>query len=66
MTQRVEAPPEFAGTLFDVTVTLPEGKRVAEIDPVSLQAAGIPAQHLDHLIRLLRAGQPAKVKGAVA
>lgn len=65
MTQRVEAPPEFAGTLFDVTVTLPEGKRVAEIDPVSLQAAGIPAQHLDHLIRLLRAGQTAKVKGAV-
>lgn len=65
MSQRVEAPPEFEGTLFDVTITLPEGKRVAEIDPVSLQAAGIPAQHLDHLIRLLRAGQPAKVKGAV-
>ena len=65
MSQRVEAPPEFAGTLFDVTIMLPEGKRTADIDPVSLQAAGIPAQHLDHLIRLLGAGQPAKVKGAV-
>lgn len=65
MTQRVEAPPEFAGTLFDVTIMLPEGKRTTDIDPMSLQAAGIPAQHLDHLIRLLGAGQPAKVKGAV-
>lgn len=65
MSQRVEAPPEFAGTLFDVTIMLPQGKRTADIDPVSLQAAGIPAQHLDHLIRLLGAGQPAKVKGAV-
>jgi hypothetical protein len=65
MSQRVEGPPEFAGTLFDVTIMLPEGKRTADIDPMSLQAAGIPAQHLDHLIRLLGAGQPAKVKGAV-
>lgn len=45
-------------------VRLPDGGNVESLDPVALQAAGIPEKYVASLLKLLRAGQMAKVKGS--
>ena len=45
-------------------VRLPDGGSVDALDPVALQAAGIPEKYVASLLKLLRAGQMAKVKGS--
>jgi len=50
---------------YDVMVKLPAKKKIGDISTLSLQAAGIPEKHIDHLLELLGRGQMAKVKGSV-
>jgi len=50
--------------LYDVMVRLRDGGDVDSLDPVALQAAGIPEKYVASLLKLLRAGQMAKVKGS--
>ena len=45
-------------------VRLRDGGDVDSLDPVALQAAGIPEKYVASLLKLLRAGQMAKVKGS--
>lgn len=58
--------PDNDDELYDVMVRLPDGANVDALNPLSLQAAGIPEKYLASLLKLLRAGQMAKVKGAAS
>ena len=53
-----------AGALEARLVSDRDGGDVDSLDPVALQAAGIPEKYVASLLKLLRAGQMAKVKGS--
>lgn len=64
MADKQELSLESEYELYDVMVRLPDGGNVESLDPVALQAAGIPEKYVASLLKLLRAGQMAKVKGS--
>lgn len=64
MADKQELSLESEYELYDVMVRLRDGGDVDSLDPVALQAAGIPEKYVASLLKLLRAGQMAKVKGS--